>query len=71
MTVVSARAIGGNSQHLQLVLRGKYMNYRGVGFGLGSMRNEILANPVRKIVFTPMINRFKGTSEWQLRVIDA
>lgn len=69
-SVVSCRAIGDSGRHLQLTLRGKYENYRGVAFGLGKMRNDILQNPVRKISFTPMMNRFRGVVEWQLRVTD-
>jgi len=69
-SVVSCKAIGENGRHLQLTLRGKYENYRGIGFGLGKKRNEIQENPLRKISFTPMMNRFRGAVEWQLRITD-
>jgi len=69
-SVVSCKTIGENGRHLQLTLRGKYENYRGIGFGLGKMRNDIQENPLRKISFTPMMNRFRGAVEWQLRITD-
>jgi single-stranded-DNA-specific exonuclease len=69
-TVVSCKAIGANGEHLQLTLRGKYSNYRGIGFGLGDRYAAIKQNPQREISFSPMINRYRGTIEWQLRVID-
>lgn len=67
-TVVSCRKIGEDGQHLQLVLRGKYENYRGVGFGLGNSYTEVQRNRQREIAFTPMINRFRGSVDWQLRI---
>lgn len=69
-SIVSCRAIGEGGRHLQLILRGKYENHRGVGFGLGRLQNEIQQNPIRKISFTPMVNRFRGAVDWQLRVMD-
>jgi len=69
-SVVSCKAIGDNGRHLQLTVRGKFENYRGIAFGLGNMRSAIQQNPVRRISFTPMMNRFKGAVEWQLRVTD-
>jgi len=69
-SILSCRTIGDNGQHLQLTLRGKYENFRGVGFGLGKKRKDVLAHPTRKILFTPMLNRFRGKVDWQLRVTD-
>ncbi|MFV0437337.1 MAG: single-stranded-DNA-specific exonuclease RecJ [Desulfopila sp.] len=69
-SVLTCRTIGANRQHLQLTLRGKYANYRAVGFGLGRKKKEIESQPTRKIVFTPMINRYQGTTDWQLRITD-
>lgn len=69
-SVVSCKAIGGNGQHLQLTIRGKYTNYRAVGFGLGARHDDVKRNPEREVSFTPMINRYRGAIDWQLRVID-
>ncbi len=68
--VVNCKAIGANGQHLQLVVRGKFENYRGVGFGLGDRYKEVKKNPERRVLFSPMVNRFRGQFEWQLRVVD-
>lgn len=68
--VVSCKAIGGNSQHIQVTIRGSYMNYRGVGFGLGDKYEDIRRNPHRQITFSPMINRYRGVVDWQLRIVD-
>jgi single-stranded-DNA-specific exonuclease len=69
-TVVSCKAIGVNGEHLQLTLRGKYNNYRGIGFGLGDRYEAVKQNPQREVSFSPMINRYRGTIEWQVRVVD-
>lgn len=69
-SIVNCRAIGSLGQHLQLTIRGKYANYRGVGFGLGARYDEVRRNPDRSILFTPMINRYRGTTEWQLQITD-
>lgn len=68
--IISCKAIGALGQHLQLTVRGKFSNYRGIGFGLGERLHEVKKEPERSISFTPMINRFRGAVEWQLRVID-
>lgn len=68
--IVSCKAIGGLGQHLHLTVRGKYANYKAIGFGLGEKLLEIRTQPNRPIAFTPMMNRFRGAVEWQVRVID-
>ena len=68
--VINCRQIGANRQHLQLTVRGSYSNYRGVGFGLGDRYSDIRQTPQRSISFTPMLNRFRGQLDWQLRVLD-
>lgn len=68
--IISCKAIGGLGQHLQLTVRGKYTNFRGIGFGLGEKIIELKKQPERSITFTPMMNRFRGSVEWQLRVLD-
>ncbi len=68
--VVSCKAIGGNRQHIQVTIRGSYTNYRGVGFGLGDKYEDIRRDPHRQITFSPMINRYRGVVDWQLRIVD-
>jgi single-stranded-DNA-specific exonuclease len=68
--VVDARAIGRDFAHLQLTIRGKYCNYKGIGFHLGKRLAEIQSSPQRRMRYTPTLNRFRGTVSWQVRVID-
>jgi single-stranded-DNA-specific exonuclease len=68
--VVDARAIGRDFEHLQLTIRGKYCNYKGIGFHLGKRLAEIQSSPQRKMSYTPTLNRFRGTVSWQVRVVD-
>ncbi len=69
-TIVNSKRVGRASEHLQIALRGKYSNYKGIGFGLGKHRDEIQQNPERTIRYTPTKNRFRGTTSWQVRIID-
>lgn len=67
--VTNSRVFGKKGAHLQVTLRGKYRNYRGIGFNLGDRLSDIKDNAERTIVFVPMINRFGGRVEWQIRLI--
>ena len=69
-TIIHSKLLGDAGQHLQITIRGRYENYRAVGFGLGNRYRDIQKAPTRKVTFTPMINRFRGRSDWQLRIVD-
>ncbi|MCP3931652.1 MAG: single-stranded-DNA-specific exonuclease RecJ [Bacteroidetes bacterium] len=62
--------IGKGSEHLKIVFRGKYENHEGVGFGLGHKRSQLSEKESNKIIFTPMLNRFKDNTNWKVKVID-
>lgn len=68
--VVDARAIGRDAAHLQLTLRGKFANLKGIGFYFGKRTAEVQQSPQRRLLYTPTINRYRGTVSWQVRVID-
>lgn len=68
-SIVSCKAIGSDRQHLQMTLRGKYDNHRAVGFGLGDMVADIKSSRSQEVYFTPMINRFRNSETWQVRVV--
>ncbi len=68
--VVDSRKVGRGAEHLNLTFRGKFSNYKGIGFGLGDRLNEIQNNPTRTTLYTPTRNRFRGNVSWQVRVID-
>ncbi len=67
--VVSCRAIGAAGRHLQLEIRGRYHNYKALAFGLGSLLGEIRKEPTQKIYFTPMLNKFRKQSRWQIQIL--
>lgn len=67
--VVSCRAIGSEGRHLQLTLRGKYANHKAVAFGLGDRLEDVQRNRVRQIRFTPMLNKYRRQSSWQVNVL--
>ncbi len=67
--IVSCRAIGPEGRHLQLMIRGKFRNHKALGFGFGSLLNEIKKEPTQKIHFTPMLNKFRKQSSWQIQIL--
>jgi len=68
--IVDSKRVGKGAEHLQVSIRGKYSNYKGIGFGLGKRQDEIQENPNRKLRYAPTKNRFRGTTSWQVRIID-
>jgi single-stranded-DNA-specific exonuclease len=68
--VIQARTVGRLNSHLNIVVRGEYSNYKGIGFNLGDKISEVQENPERTIYFVPTKNRYRGTVSWQLRVVD-
>jgi single-stranded-DNA-specific exonuclease len=68
--VIDTRKVGRDMEHLQITIRTKYSQLKGIGFGLADRAHDIQQQPVRKIIYTPTINRFRGTQSWQVRVID-
>ena len=68
--IVDSRVIGKTAEHLQLTIRGKYANLKGIGFSLGNRINEVQRESERTLIYTPTINRFRGNVSWQVRVLD-
>jgi single-stranded-DNA-specific exonuclease len=68
--VIQARTVGKLNSHLNIVVRGEYSNYKGIGFNLGDKISAVQENPERTIYFVPTKNRYRGTVSWQLRVVD-
>jgi single-stranded-DNA-specific exonuclease len=69
-TIIDSRTVGRYSEHLQVTIRGRYTNFKGIGFSLGKHLNDVQQQPKRNMIFTPTMNRFRGTVNWQVRVID-
>jgi len=70
VTIVDSRTVGREAEHLQVTIRGRYSNLKGIGFSLGYRINEVQEKPRRNMLFTPTMNRFRGNVSWQVRVID-
>jgi len=68
--IVDARLVGRPGEHLQLTIRGKLANLKGIGFRLGNRIHEVQQESERVLVYTPAINRFRGNTSWQVRVLD-
>lgn len=69
-TILDARVVGKDCEHLQVTIRGKYSNLKGIGFNMGHCLSDIQNKPKRSMLFTPTMNRYRGTINWQVRVID-
>ena len=68
--IIDSRAVGRDYEHLQVTIRGKHTNLKGIGFSLGKHLSDIQRQPKRNMIYTPTLNRFRGTVSWQVRVID-
>jgi single-stranded-DNA-specific exonuclease len=68
-TIIDSRTVGSNADHLQVTIRGKYSNFKGIGFSLGKHLSDVQKQPKRNMIYTPTMNRFRGTVNWQVRVI--
>lgn len=69
-TIVDSRTVGRAAEHLQVTIRGRYSNLKGIGFSLGYRLTAVQEEPRRNMLFTPTMNRFRGNVSWQVRVID-
>jgi single-stranded-DNA-specific exonuclease len=68
--IIDAKTVGRDCQHLQVSIRGRISNFKGIGFGLGKKIDAIQRSPIRQLLYSPTINRFRGAVSWQARVID-
>ena len=68
-TILDSRTVGRGSEHLQVTIRGRYTNLKGIGFGLGNLLQDIQRQPKRTMLYTPTMNRYRGNISWQVRVI--
>ncbi len=70
VTIIDSRTVGKEAEHLQVTIRSRYSNMKGIGFGLGNRLSDIQQNPERTMIYTPTMNRFRGNVNWQVRVVD-
>jgi single-stranded-DNA-specific exonuclease len=69
-TIVHSKKVGISGDHLQVAIRGKYSNFKGIGFGLGDLHSNIQKKPFCSILYSPTINRYRRTKSWQVRIIE-
>lgn len=63
------KAVGNAGVHLKLTLRENKERHKGIGFGLGSLQQQLRHEKAPIIAYTPMINRFRDTISWEVRVV--
>jgi single-stranded-DNA-specific exonuclease len=63
-------SVGHNGNHLKLFFRCKYCNRQGIGFNLGHLKESLQRQPVHRVVYSPVLNRHKGTVVWEVRLFD-
>lgn len=68
--IVDARTVGKEAEHLQVTIRGKMANWKGIGFHFGEKISDIQKTPQRKLAYTPTKNRFRGNVSWQVKIVD-
>lgn len=68
--ICSTKNIGRENNHLKVTFRGKFKNYQGVGFGLGSKVMRLKTDENNRVHYSPMLNRFKSLCQWQVKIID-
>ena len=66
--VIQSRNVGADHRHLSLMFRGRYSQYKGIGFGLGERLNDVQGESQRDLVYSLTRNRYRGTESWQIRV---
>ncbi|MDR3088881.1 MAG: DHH family phosphoesterase [Desulfobulbaceae bacterium] len=68
--LVFVRALGSRGEHLQALLRGRDGNHRAVGFRLGDRLPELRERGRCLVTFAPILNRYRDTVSWQVRLLD-
>lgn len=68
--IVNCKTVGRSNEHLTIAIRGRYSNYKGIGFNLGSQKSAIQENPQVQLLFSLTKNRYRGTTSWQVRALE-
>ncbi len=63
------KAVGNAGAHLKLTLRENKERHKGIGFGLGSLQQQLRHEKAPIIAYTPMMNRFRDSISWEVRVV--
>lgn len=60
--------IGKDKNHLRLSFVCGNSTIKGIGFGLGDLKDKCKTNKEKEFFYTPSINFFRGKRSWQVRV---
>jgi len=66
---VQISVVGNGGNHIKVRFRGKNSNQNGIGFGLGHLLKEMRERRNHSIIYSPMLNRFKQSENWQVKII--
>lgn len=66
---VQMSSVGNGGSHIKIRFRGKFTNQEGIGFGLGHQLAELRKSRTHSIIYSPMLNRFKKSVSWQVKVL--
>ncbi len=64
------RAVGAGSSHLQLTLGNGRRQCRGVAFGMGRLRQELLDRRRCRVAFRPVLNEWNGRRSVEMQIED-
>jgi len=66
---IQMTTVGIGGHHIKIRFRGKFNNQNGIGFGLGNQISELRENRTHSIIYSPMLNRFKNSLTWQVKIL--
>ena len=69
-SIYDCQSIGRNGDHLRLFFRCKYSNRQGMGFNLGHRKDFLQEQTVCRVIYSPVINRYKNSVTWEIRLFD-
>lgn len=73
LSVRDIRTMGGDSQHLRLVLEGGGKKFKAVGFGMGDWEKKLSSKMMESKIdaaFELVVNEWNGTRNLELKLID-
>lgn len=69
-SIYNCQSFGHNGDHLRLFFRCRYSNRQGVGFNLGHRRDLLREQAVCRVIYSPVMNRYKNSVTWKVRLLD-
>jgi len=69
-TFSDLKRIGGDKSHLKFVISSGSTVVNAIAFGKGELYKKCTYGKVKRILYSPAVNYFRGKRSWQARVID-